>query len=198
MVFYKVAPSPFYMELTESINSINRQLIDLFGIDTLTGRPIWRIVWSEDQLEKRLVNTTDEGLLLLTPIVKEVPKYRPYICDKFVLEQLVIVPESQESDLPTSKYSYEPIWTFVDSQGNYLPPTLPAAKFIIDTVYAALGKKSLAKYKDPDNENPTERYDQRINEIEEELFGNETSVTDALAHQMGVVVPRNYDTNKES
>jgi hypothetical protein len=42
------------MELTEKIESINNQLIELYGIDTITGQAMWRVVWSEDQFEHRL------------------------------------------------------------------------------------------------------------------------------------------------
>jgi hypothetical protein len=186
------------MELTENINSLNSQLIDLFGIDTVTGHPIWRIVWSDDQLEKRLVNTLDSGLFLVTPIVKEVPKYKPWINQKYILERLVIVPEIQQNELPVNVLSYEPVWTFMDADGNYLPPTIGAAKFIIDTIYAAQGKSSLAKYKEEGIDNPIEAKQQRVKNIEEELFGNETRAGDALAYGTGIVVPRNYDTKKES
>lgn len=175
------------MELTETIENINRQLIDLFGIDTVSGRPIWRIVWSEDQFEKRLVNVVDSGLFLTEPVVREVPKYRHYIRERYILEYLSIVPEFQKSDLPSTKVSYEPIWTFVDGDGNYLPPTLVASKFIIDAVNAARGKKSLAKYKEEGLE--PEAQAMRVQELQNELFGNETPVTDALAHGQGVVVP---------
>jgi hypothetical protein len=181
------------MELTETIESINRQLIDLYGIDTVSGKPIWRIVWSEDQYEKRLVNVVDSGLFLTEPIVREVPKYRHYIREKYILEYLSIIPEFQKSDLPSTKVSYEPIWTFVDAQGNYLPPKLEAAKFIIDAINAARGKKSMAKYKEEGIDNPIEMQQQRVAQIEAELFGNETAITDALAHGQGIVVP-----NKES
>lgn len=186
------------MELTEKIESLNRQLIDLFGVDTLTGKAMWRIVWSEDQFEKRLMNMTDEGLYLIHPEVREVPKYRTYIKDKYILERLVLVPESQENDLPTTRLSYEPMWTFQDKDGNYLPPTLLASKFVVDAVYAAIGKKSLAKYKDPDAENPIESHVARVDALEKELFGNETPVGDALRIGTGIVVPQNYDTKKES
>jgi hypothetical protein len=186
------------MELTEKIESLNRQLVDLYGINTTTGHPMWRIVWSEDQFEKRLVNETDEGLILLTPIVKEVPKYRSYIKERYILERLVIIPDLQQRELPTMKLSYEPMWTFEDARGNYLPPRLDASKLIIDTVYAAQGKESLAKYIDPDKDNPVEKKAERVGKLEEELFGNETVISDALAHGMGIVVPQSYDTKKES
>lgn len=188
------------MELTERIESINQQLIDLFGIDTSTGRPIWRVVWSEDQFEKRMVNTTPEGLLLLTPIAMEVPKYRQWIHEKYVLERLVVVPETDREELLASKLSYEPIFVFMNGQGDYLPPRVEICKIVVDTVYAAQGKTSLAKYKDPDSDakDALVRQRARVDAIMEEVFGNETDVSDALTRQEGIVVPNTYHTKKES
>lgn len=174
------------MELTEPIESINAQLVDLFGIDTITGEPIYRVVWSEDQIEKRLTSFTKDGFQLLTPIVREIPKYRQWIQEKFILERLTIVPEINKDEIIT-KTSYEPLWVFEDNNGNFLPPALWACKFCIDTVHAALGRSSLAKYVDEEAKNPVEYREQRIQQMEKELFGNETATGDALAHDYGVV-----------
>lgn len=181
------------MELTEPIESINKQLVDLFGIDSVTGRPIWRVVWSEEQFEKRLMNVTNEGFHLLIPEVREVPKYRQWIKERYVLERLTVIPEVNENELPTEKLSYEPIWVFETQRGVYLPPRLDAAKIVIDTVYAAMGKSSLAKYKET-NEAPEEK-DIRLGKLQDELFGNETEVGDALAHNQAIIVPSNYKVN---
>lgn len=174
------------MELTESIESINKQLVDLFGIDTITGQSMFRIVWSEDQFEKRLTDCTDKGIVLPYPEVRLLPKYRQWVQEKYVLERLVLIPEINKDDLPTSKLSYEPLWVFMDENGFPLPPTLWAAKFCVDAVYAALGKKSMAKYIDEEAKNPIEYREARVNKLQSELFGNETSVGDALAYKSGV------------
>src|SRR5690606_31743133 len=150
--------------------SINRQLKDLFGIDTVTGLPMYRVVWSEDQLEKRLTDRTDTGIHLLRPEVRLLPKYRQWIQNKYVLERLVVVPEINAHELPTQKLSYEPLWVFEDKKGNALPPTVWACKFCIDTVHAALGKQSLRKYVDEEAKNPEEHREKRIKQLEEELF----------------------------
>jgi hypothetical protein len=178
------------MELTETIESINRQLVDLYGMDTITGRAIWRVVWSQDQFEKRLMDTTDSGLQLLYPEVRLVPKYRQWIVEKYVLERLVLVPDINSDELPTIKQSYEPLFVFEDKNSNYLPPKIQACKFVIDSVYAAMGKSSLAKYKDPESnpEEAREIKEKRINKLVEDIFGNETDVTDALSRQAGVVI----------
>jgi hypothetical protein len=188
------------MELTETISSLNRQLIDLFGIDTVTGKAIWRIVWSEEQFEKRLMDVTDEGLDLLYPQVREVPKYRQWIKERYVLERLVLVSDDSRKELAGLKQSYEPLYVFMNKDGDYLPPRLDVAQLVIDTVYAAQGKSSLAKYKDPefDKDLSLEMKIKKIEEIEEYLYGNETEVSDSLNRHEGVVVPPNYTTQKEN
>jgi hypothetical protein len=181
--------------IMESINTLNRRLIDFYGIDTLTGKPIYRIVWANDQMEKKRVKTTDAGIELLFPEVVETKKY-PYLKDLYVLERLVLVPDVNANEIPVSRQSYEPLWAYRDENQNPLPPIWEATQFIIDTVHAALGKKSLAKYVDSEENTTPEGMDERITKLCDELFGNETDTTDALAHDQAIVVPRNY--NKES
>lgn len=172
------------MELTEKIDSLNQQLRDLYGIDTINSLPIWRIVWSESQFEKRMTTHTDAGIELLFPEVRELPKYRQWIKEKYVLERLVVVPAINLNELGGVKVSYEPLYVFMDKGMNYAPPCIEVAQFVIDTVHAAEGKSSLAKYKDK-SESMDER-EVRLQRIERELFGNETEVGDALAHKEGV------------
>lgn len=192
------------MEQTEKVDSLNQQLIDLYGIDTITGMAMWRIVWSDDQFEWR--NGTYEdyspaGIYLRTITeVRWVPKYRQWIRSKWVLERLVLIPEISSGDLPATKLSYEPLYPFETNSGQYLPPRLDAAQFVIETVLAAQGKSSLAKYKDPVSGLSAEDYrdmkEAEIQSIQMELFGNETDTGDALAHGEAIIVPNNY--KKES
>ena len=174
------------MELAEPIESLNQQLRDLFGIDTVTGLSIWRIVWADDQKEKRKSKYTEAGIELLYPVVIQVPKY-PHITERFILEKLEVLSEKSRAELADGKISYEPKWTFESNAGAYLPPRLDVCQIVIHTMnFAQYGNKSgLAKYKDdPDGDKL-----KSIERISQELFGNETVVTDALRYKEGVVVP---------
>lgn len=182
------------MEIVEKIETLNQRLIDHFGLDTNTGRPIFRIVWANDQFEKRMVDTLDSGIHLLFPEVREVKKY-PYMKDLYVLERLVVVPDVNRNEL-LKKLSYEPLWAYCNQNREYVPPIWSATKFVVDTVYAALGKKSLVKYKDDEMNITEEGRQQRIANMHQELFGNETDVGDALAHKQAIVVP--HTPNKDS
>lgn len=184
------------MELAEPIESINQQLIDLFGIDTATGQPIFRVVWSEDQLEKRLTDRSEKGLILPYPMMKLLPKYQ-WIKEKFVLERLVIVPEQNLKELAGIKLSYEPVWVFKDKNEQYVPPTTWGCKFIIDTLYAAMGKQSMAKYVDEESKHPEEVRNQRIEKLTEELFGDESSILGRTVTGEAIVVPQSYETTQK-
>lgn len=185
------------MELAESIESINRQLIDLFGLDTTSGQPMFRVVWSEDQFEKRLMNTTKEGFILITPMVMEVPKYRQWVVERYVLERLVIVPEENRDELVGTKKSYEPLWVFKGKDDRYVPPTIWGCKFVIDTLYAALGKQSLVRYVDEEAKNPVETREGRIEKLQEELFGDESSLLGRTITGEAIVVPQSYETTQK-
>jgi len=173
----------------DPIVSLNQQLIDHFGLDSSSGMPIFKIVWAPDQVEKRMMDTLDNGIQLLTPVVREVRKYN-YIQNAYVLERLVVVPDFQIKELAGVKLSYEPLWVYVDATGNPLPPKWEPTKLIVDTLYAAMGKTSLKKYVDPDV--GIEAKEERLTKLHEELFGNETEVGDALRYKEGVVVPSSY------
>jgi|GraSoiStandDraft_4_1057263.scaffolds.fasta_scaffold00110_28 hypothetical protein len=177
----------------ESVETINQRLIDYYGLDVASDRPIFRIVWANEQLEKRRVDVTEAGIELLFPEVVEIKKYS-YLKDLYVLERLVVVPEEYQRELGV-KTSYEPLWAFADENRNPLPPLWSAAKFIIDTMYAALGKSNMAKYVEDEKQTTPEGREQRITELQEELFGNETEVGDALRYREGIVVPPNYKVN---
>jgi hypothetical protein len=181
--------------MSEKIDVLNQRLIDYYGTDSDTGRPIFRIVWADDQTEKRRVNVTDSGIRLLFPEVIEMKKYA-YLKEMYVLERLSVVPDPNQNEL-ISKLSYEPIWTYRDGDGEALYPIWSATNFIIDALYAALGKKSLRKYVESEKDTTPEGREQRIMELGQELFGNETEVGDALAYGDGVTVPSNYKKESE-
>ena len=172
--------------MLDELEKLNFNLASEFGyFDGIV--PNWRVIWSDDELEKRFVTHTPEGLELLYKEVREIPKYRQWIHKKFVLERVLPIPEGVETDL-VDKYSYEPVWVFQDSHGNPLPPNYGAIKLIVETVYNAARQAVGIKYKDPDSipEDKKERELQRINTLQVELFGNETATTDSLMQQTGV------------
>lgn len=171
------------MEDKERIEEMNKQLADLFGIDTASSKPIWRIVFSDDQFEFRhdtFTDYTSNGLFIRTVTERRfVPKYKQWIHQKYILERLVAVPDVNQDELSGLKVSYEVLWVFEDKNGNYLPPHLEASKFIINTVLAAQhGTHNLKKYEDDEStqEKSLELKKKRVDGLIEELFGEQSSL----------------------
>jgi len=181
----------------ERVETINQRLKEYFGKDD-RNEPIWRVVWSDEQLEKQLLAYTPEGFELITPRWYTVPKYKMMgIHSRYILERLVTVPVTQAHEL-TQKLSYEPMWTFQDKFGNAVAPVWEAIELIINTVYAAQGKKTGEvlyhdEEKGMDKKELVIYHANRIKKIQDDLFGNETDTGDALAYREGVTVPSNYE-----
>ena len=175
------------------VEVLNVRLREFFGIDTESTRPIWRVVWANDQYEKRLSDCTPAGIQLLYPELQELPKYQDKR-DRWVLERLVIVPDFQQFELGGLKTSYEPIWTFNDRHGNYQDPKWEACYFLVNLVYAAMGKAPMPRYIDPDSVEPLEKQRQRIDQLVEELFGDESDLM--LRTVTGEAVINKYEKEK--
>lgn len=195
------------MVVAKEVEAMNKRLVDFYGIDTFSSRPIFRIVWTNDEFEKRLCTHSDGGIELLYPEVREVPKYRQWNPNRYIIERLVVVPEEQINELAGLTTSYEPLYTFEDGRGNYLPPKLEAAKFIIDSVLSAqavhksfiTGNEKIdrltTRYSDPENTQEAAMHAKtaRINQIIEELGGDESSLMGATIDcGSASIVPQNF------
>lgn len=169
----------------ERLEVINKRLSDQYGRFE-DGRPNWRVIWSTEQFEKRWVTHTKDGFELINPAVEEKPKYW-YSPDRYILERLLPVPQFVESDL-VDKTSYEPVWTFQDNNGNPLPPVWEAIFLLIKTVQANIASAGHnAPYKLPEEMgNTKEAIAARVELLQKELFGNETTIGDALTYDSGV------------
>lgn len=185
----------------DTIETINYRLKRDYGFFEHTYNQLWRVVYSHDQFEKRLITHSDEGFELLEPIVITVPKYRQWADNFYILERALPVPEFVESDL-ADKWSYEPVWIFKDKNNNPLPPLWEVCQIVINQVYKNSAQAIGAKYKDPLNDlaDPKiakEVKQARIDNLKQQLFGNETDTTDALTYKSGVVVPHPQPLNEE-
>lgn len=101
----------------------------------LQNRPLFRLVWADDQRELRLGTYnvySNEGIFLRTERkVERVPKY-DWLKEKWVLEQWVPPELVMTEELPESVYgSYEPRYVFADHNGNALPLNLAVVQFIV-------------------------------------------------------------------
>lgn len=182
---------------------INNGLKDRYGIDTITGAAVWRVVWSDDQFEKRLGtfrDITPSGIYLRTVTeVREVPKYRQWIELRYILERLVIVPDYQVQELAGNKISYEPIFTFGIT--GYLPPKMEVCEIVIDSIYLAQygPKQSALKAKwlendpelNPEQANEAKR--KRIESLVDYFWGDSSGLGGTTISGESIIVPQSYE-----
>lgn len=113
------------------IDSINKKLLEEWRV--LDGRPIYRIVWSYDQLEKRFSDKWTDwyGHVLIRENVKAVREIKKYWYIKphcWVMEKLIFMQshyhlkEMMKELVESQNGTYESIFTFYhDKQKIHLP-----------------------------------------------------------------------------
>ena len=173
-------------------NRINRSLRELYSVTE--DKSNFRLVWADDERQIRWTKYTPEGLELLFPVAREIKKY-PDMKERYVLERLTAIPdfENEKDGKPVEELIYQAIWTwelFNDRREKiYIAPNLGACRFVVETVLNAIANPGVyTKYKDPELSPSQEKEvrENRINELEKELFGDESAITDALSLRQGV------------
>jgi hypothetical protein len=174
----------------EDFKLINRYLKDYYGHTEDNAN--YRLVWADDERQIRLTKYTPEGLEMLYPEAREMPKYLD-IKERYVLERLIVIPEFGENDIVNETLTYQAIWTFekFDDRRNkiFVLPNFGACKFIVEIVLENMRTAgSSVRYRDPDSD-PDEAIENkraRLQHLQEELFGDESTITDALSLRQGV------------
>lgn len=112
----------------ESIDTLNKRLVETYGIDVY-GNAKFRIVWSDDQFEKRKGNVNQfYGKVFVRSVdgVHEWPKY-PFFPHRHILEMCCL---NTNPELVT-QFTYEPLFKFEDKNGNSLPLDWEATEFFM-------------------------------------------------------------------
>ena len=134
------ADLPTFHMITDKhvIEAINRKLLEYHRV--LDGRPIYRVVWSADELEVRKGKFSDwygdHIFIREYTAVREVKKYWYLTEPAFVLEKLVFIHDKQalkevcEELVMARNGTYEPIYTFRNSKG-LLPVDWEIVDFIV-------------------------------------------------------------------
>lgn len=102
---------------------INEKLHRLYGREKITGCVKYRVVRSEEQLEKRYgsykVFTEETGIYLRDEVgVRQIKKYW-YMKDCWVLER--VEPNTNRAEYIIDKVIYEPLFTFLSGKNEALP-----------------------------------------------------------------------------
>lgn len=149
------------------VDDINK-VIKNYGLNQY-GDPIFRVVFSDDQVEKRkgTFNEYYGQIFVRTTIdIKEVQKYQ-WIKRKWILERWAPGSISYHPDLVTDKDGvYICVYIFQDKDGNYLPPLLKVCEIVIKQLLNPRGK-SEALAQDKILEEKIEEIE--VNKIEEEF-----------------------------
>jgi hypothetical protein len=190
-----------YPVLPTDIQIINDQLREQYGIDTESKQPMWRVSWAADQYEMRVDDVTATGVRLLFPEIMRLPKYS-WIKDLWILENLVLVPIQSMTEIPETKKSYECIWKFKDRWDKPVNPEYWACQFVIDLIQSVKSGNpmNVRKYYDPqtsgDAKEHLARQKKKIDDLVEQLFGDESSLMGRTVTGEAVVVPQNYTKEK--
>lgn len=151
---------------TESIEVINKRLIEIYG-RTTDNRARFRIVWSGDQLEKRYGTFTEYyGNIFLREVtcVKEVKKYDYIVPAKYVLEELKYY---ENPEIPFEYSHYEALWSFMNKEREPLWPKWDIVKIVVESRLNSI-KKTISDYYDEDQK----ALAKEILEFEEMLNGD--------------------------
>ena len=161
----------------EDIKIINRLLAERFG-KLYDGRPIFRVVWSEDEFENRFGKySVYAGHVFMRQEVgmMRVKKYRNIAQERFVFERLITIaklPQEIVQENPEAvKGSYEPLHVFkfppdaIDN-GVYVKPSWNACESL--AYFALYGRvKSASERKDDQLLAEKKEYDQDIDRIKD-------------------------------
>jgi hypothetical protein len=183
-----IAP-PIHIMATD-IDIINKWLKNQYGTD-LRSRPWYRIIWSENETEKRtgiFNDFTDSGLYIgYHQGLREVKKYaNPIYKDRWILEKLIYGLNNKEIWGDTARDGiYEPIWVFRGPGDTYQKPTTKTVDFIVQSL---LAEKPKLTQSDTDYEEEQSLEKEKREEYER-LGGSEDR---PLMDGQGIVVPKNY------
>lgn len=121
--------------MNELAEHYNDRLIRIYGRDSITGLPKYRVVWGPSQTEKRYgsydILTQETGIWLgVKQGLVEIKKYW-YLQDCWILERVEF---STRTETFYDPFTYEPILTFLDKDNHPLPLNWRAIEFLVSRV----------------------------------------------------------------
>lgn len=164
---------------------------------TFDGRPLFRLVWSEDMTEVRKGAFSDYyGDIFLREVteVRKVKKY-DFIKDRYILERLYIGKADPTGELVQAESgSYEPVFVFQRPNGDYLKPIWRAVELLckcsLDPEYLKR-KMSPSDIVDAERDKEQKQILDMMDYLED--IGH-SYIGSALATGSGIVVPNSYES----
>ena len=136
--------------MTEEHKDLNKFLRETYG-KTLSGKTIFRLVWSEDVTEIRKGEFNEfYGKIFLRTVVgaRELKKYN-YISNRFILEAWINSDLSSNGEVPNAvNGDYVPVWVFEDAENKPLPVNQKVLSFIIAAVRGQVRKDQIISEKE--------------------------------------------------
>ncbi len=118
--------------------AINNKLRRLYGLEKETGQPKYRVIRSELQFEDRAgdYNVFTEGGIFLRREkgIRRVKKYH-YLKNCWLLER--VEPNKFRDEYITAKFTYEPLFPFLDAKDKPLPLEWKPIEFLLGTLEKA-------------------------------------------------------------
>ena len=155
------------MEINVAVDFINEEL-KIYG-SNMYGDPTFRVVFSDDQTERRegIYNDYYGNIYLRTVReVRTVKKY-PWIKGKWILERWASGEIAYHPSLETNKDGvYVCVYIFQDVNRNYLPPLLKVCTIIISNL---LHPRNLSQALNQDKEIEEKEDEKEIDAIEKEI-----------------------------
>lgn len=132
----------------EEVRIINERLEKIYGRHVAINKPIFRLVFGPDQIEKRLSTKSfyiGEIFLREQTGIFELPKY-DYLTESgrvWIVERLI---SNQHPDVYDGNYTYEPVYAFK------IFPIWRAVEFMLFNLFNPKGPKSQKEAEYRDNE----------------------------------------------
>lgn len=135
-----------------TVELVNKKLKEYYGTDD-SGRQIYRVVWSDDQIEKRFGTFREMygSIFVREYRGMDVVKKYPYIKHRWVLEKLMFALTDEVIGLDLDGRCYEPIYTFEDKFGQELAVEWWAVEMIVKRLLGVMGG-TVEKMRDSDVE----------------------------------------------
>ena len=178
---------------------MNEKLRTLYGVHEETSKPRFRVVHSDDQLEKRFgtfeVFNGDIYLRTEVNVIREVPKYPYYWNNQWIVERLEpnTLPDVYEGD-----FVYNSLWSFPEG----LPLDWEPVEFVVKKALDILPVEIAEKFKKlPQNKQEMEYEEkQRLASESKRILNmlDGTALQSQLHHGEAVSIPDMSKVIKES